>query len=257
MTQNPFSSDDSERLAAACLLSAVGGFLDVYTYLFRGGVFANAVTGNIVLLGLQLSRGEWGRCGRNGLAIGFYALGIFAAGLFQWKFPFRKVSWRQTVILLELGCLLAVSLIPSGEWDFVVNSLIAFVCALQVQAFRKVRGLPFASTMCTGNLRSGTEALFRSWRDRDRSARLRAWHYYGVILCFIAGAAGGAVLLNRYGELAFLLAPAGLLGAFFLIVPRRTLAGWRRRLGGRGKQRRTSANGRTVSFDCRHEEEKR
>ena len=237
MKRNPFSTDDSERLTAACLLSAIGGFLDVYTYLFRGGVFANAVTGNIVLLGLQLSRGEWSRCGRYGLAIGFYALGIFAAGLFQWKFPFRKVSWRQTVILLELGCLLAVSLIPPGRWDFVVNSLIAFVCALQVQAFRKVRGLPFASTMCTGNLRSGTEALFRSWRDRDRNARLKAWHYYGVILCFIAGAAGGAVLLSRYGNRAFLLAPAGLLAAFFLIVPRRTLATWRRRFLPRGRRR--------------------
>ena len=42
-----------ERLLAACLLSAVGGFTDVYSYLFRGGVFANAVTGNLVILGLR------------------------------------------------------------------------------------------------------------------------------------------------------------------------------------------------------------
>ena len=228
MKRNPFSTDDSERLTAACLLSAIGGFLDVYTYLFRGGVFANAVTGNIVLLGLQLSRGEWSRCGRYGLAIGFYALGIFAAGLFQWKFPFRKVSWRQTVILLELGCLLAVSLIPPGRWDFVVNSLIAFVCALQVQAFRKVRGLPFASTMCTGNLRSGTDALFRGLIHREPGAVVQALHYYGVIICFIGGAAAGAALLSCFNRFVFLLAPAGLAAVFLLITTKRELAAWTR-----------------------------
>ena len=47
-----------ERLLAACLLSAVGGFTDVYSYLFRGGVFANAVTGNLVILGLRLATGD-------------------------------------------------------------------------------------------------------------------------------------------------------------------------------------------------------
>ena len=47
-----------ERLVAACLLSAAGGFTDVYSYLFRGGVFANAVTGNLVILGLRLATGD-------------------------------------------------------------------------------------------------------------------------------------------------------------------------------------------------------
>ena len=41
------ASSDSERLAAACVLSVIGGFLDIYTYLCRGNVFANAVTGNL------------------------------------------------------------------------------------------------------------------------------------------------------------------------------------------------------------------
>ena len=48
---------DSERLIAACVLSVVGGFLDIYTYLFRGNVFANAVTGNMVLFGFYFANG--------------------------------------------------------------------------------------------------------------------------------------------------------------------------------------------------------
>ena len=36
----------SETFALGALLAAAGGFLDAYTYLLRGGVFANAQTGN-------------------------------------------------------------------------------------------------------------------------------------------------------------------------------------------------------------------
>jgi hypothetical protein len=48
-----------ESLGLALLLAVVGGFLDAYTYIGRGGVFANAQTGNIVLLGIYASKGEW------------------------------------------------------------------------------------------------------------------------------------------------------------------------------------------------------
>mgnify|MGYP000124712744 CR=1 FL=1 len=40
----------SEAFCTAMFLSLSGGLQDAYTYLFRGKVFANAQTGNIVLL---------------------------------------------------------------------------------------------------------------------------------------------------------------------------------------------------------------
>ncbi len=223
-------SENTERLTAACVLSAVGGFLDIYTYLYRGNVFANAVTGNMVLCGFHLANLEWGRSTKYLLAILFYALGIFVAETVHRGLPaLRRISWHQFVILLELLCLLPVCFIPYGGADFVVNALISFVCALQVQTFRRVRGLPFASTMCTGNLRSGTEALFHSLHGGKREELHKALHYYGVIVCFISGAAAGGVLLHLFGPYAFLLAPAGLCAVFLLITSRRELVAWRRR----------------------------
>lgn len=38
-------------LPTGLLLAGVGGFLDAYTFVGYGGVFANAQTGNIVLFG--------------------------------------------------------------------------------------------------------------------------------------------------------------------------------------------------------------
>lgn len=45
----------STTLRFALLLTAAGGFLDAYTYISRGGVFANAQTGNVILMAIDLS----------------------------------------------------------------------------------------------------------------------------------------------------------------------------------------------------------
>lgn len=54
----------SESFAAAALLALSGGLLDAYTYLCRGGVFANAQTGNMVLLAIRAAEGKWQEAGR-------------------------------------------------------------------------------------------------------------------------------------------------------------------------------------------------
>ena len=46
----------SESYFIGLLLAIAGGYLDVYTYISRGGVFANAQTGNIVLLGIHIAQ---------------------------------------------------------------------------------------------------------------------------------------------------------------------------------------------------------
>ena len=45
----------SESMALAVFLTLAGGFQDAYSYNCRGKVFANAQTGNLVLLGQNLA----------------------------------------------------------------------------------------------------------------------------------------------------------------------------------------------------------
>lgn len=49
----------SESMALAVFLTLAGGFQDAYSYNCRGKVFANAQTGNLVLLGQNLAMGNW------------------------------------------------------------------------------------------------------------------------------------------------------------------------------------------------------
>ena len=53
---------DVRHFFAAVFIILSGGFQDAYTCCCRGSVFANAQTGNIVLLSAALFRGEWRSC---------------------------------------------------------------------------------------------------------------------------------------------------------------------------------------------------
>ena len=55
------SKQMSDSMLLGVVLTLAGGFQDAYSYNGRGGVFANAQTGNIVLLGQNLALGEWGK----------------------------------------------------------------------------------------------------------------------------------------------------------------------------------------------------
>ena len=49
----------SQSILVGCLLAASGGLQDAYTYNVRDQVFANAQTGNMVLVGQSLALGQW------------------------------------------------------------------------------------------------------------------------------------------------------------------------------------------------------
>ena len=181
----------AERLFPVALLTLSGGLQDTYTYLRRGRVFANAQTGNIVLLGQSLFDGDWSRAARYLLPVLAFALGVAAAEWLRVRLP----HWQRRVLLWEILLLFLVGFIPHSL-DQLANALVSFSCAMQVQTFRRVEGFAFASTMCIGNLRSGTEALCSFLRTRDRQEGQKARLYFLVILLFALGAEIGSLAVE-------------------------------------------------------------
>ena len=187
------SSPAAERLLPVALLTLSGGLQDAYTYLRRGRVFANAQTGNIVLLGQSLFNGDWSRAARYLLPLTAFALGVAAAEFLRLR-PSR-LHWQRRVLLWEILLLFLVGFIPHSL-DQLANALVSFSCAMQVQAFRQVEGFAFASTMCIGNLRSGMEALCAFLRTGDPQERKKARLYFFVILLFALGAETGSLAVE-------------------------------------------------------------
>ena len=100
------------------------------------------------------------------------------------------------------------------ERDTAVNILVSFVCAVQVESFRKVNGHSVATTMCTGNLRSATEQIFHYVRTRDPDTKKTILSYYEIVVFFALGATLGAALSALFAEKAILFCCLFLIIAF-------------------------------------------
>ena len=206
---------DAFRTALFIILS--GGYQDAYTYCCRGKVFANAQTGNIVLMSVNLFDGDLQKAVRYVIPLLAFLAGIIAAESVHHRFKnIEKIHWRQIVILCEIIMLFAVGFMPQGL-NAAANALVSFVCAMQVQTFRKVRGHAYASTMCIGNMRSGTEALCVYFHTHDREVLCKALTYFGVIGLFAVGAGLGALLTAHFAERGIWVS-CGLLAVSFLIM---------------------------------------
>lgn len=192
----------SESFVTAMFLSLSGGLQDAYTYFFRGKVYANAQTGNIVLLSQHLFAGDFLTALHYLIPLVAFASGILAAELFREHFQSLKaLHWRQMIVLAEILLLFSVGFFPQ-ELNLLANAVVSFSCAMQVQTFRKVNGYAYASTMCIGNMRSGMDSLCSWVLNRNPAALKKSLYYWGIILLFALGAGLGSLTLDLCGAKA-------------------------------------------------------
>ena len=78
-------------------------------------------------------------------------------------------------------------------------------------------GHVFATTMCTGNLRSATEMLFMFLKTRDHTLLKHGMKYYAIIGIFILGAAAGSFITTLIREIAVSIC-CGILAVVFIMM---------------------------------------
>jgi Predicted membrane protein len=177
------------------LLALVGGFLDAYTYVGRGGVFCNAQTGNVALLGVYLSAGKWQLALYRVPPILAFIAGVFLAEIIkETKTPIRYLDWKRLILIFEIIILFIAGLIPSSASNIFVTTTISFVSSLQVSSFRKLVDTDFNTTMITGNLRSASKALYLAVVKKDADAASRSVRFFVIIFSFLLGALVGGVM---------------------------------------------------------------
>ena len=192
----------SSSLPVMILLNLSGGTQDACSYFLRDHVFANAQTGNIVLMGCYLISEDLRNSIRYFLPVAFFALG--------------KIHWRHLVLTLEIILLFIVGFIP-GQLNWLANGLTSFACAMQVQSFRTVRGSAYASTMCIGNLRSGMDHFYKAITEKRKDELKTAAIYLTAIGSFTIGAACGGHLTNHFSYRTIWIS-CGLLILCFLLM---------------------------------------
>ena len=211
----------SDAFITSAFLAFSGGLQHAYTFNTRDHVFANAQTGNLVLMTQNLMEGNIAHSLNYLLPIFAFIVGVFVAEQLQGRLKEKKsLHWRQFIVLIEIITLLLVGFIP-GSLNNIANMLVSFSCALQVQSFRKVNGNTYASTMCIGNIKSATARLSAFFRTNDKTYFHQSMHYFGIIVIFAIGAGLGGVISKQLGYPTIWISCAVLLIPFILMHERK------------------------------------
>ena len=193
----------AESVRLGVLLAIAGGFLDAYTFIGRDGVFANAQTGNLVIVAVQSAMGHWWQALLSLFPILAFGFGVIIS---EWlkgsTHPFVRSDHSRAILLLEIVVLFVIGFLPSSFSNVFVTVAISFVSSLQIATFRTLVNSSYSTTMITGNLRSGVDLAFHAWRTKEKKTALQAVRYFSIILSFAFGACLGGVMTVGIGDKA-------------------------------------------------------
>lgn len=194
--------NERRKTVLAMLLTISGGYMDAYSYLVRGEVFATGQTGNMVLFSINLMQGSFLRAMQYAVPVMFFATGVFFSKvLFYQMFHENMRRWQQGILLFEVGIFFVIGLTPVTVPDVLVNSAIGICAALQFCGFNRLGyNAPFSSVFCTGNLKSCFESVYMGVIRNDPVELSKARHYLGIITSFVTGVVLGVFIIRYAAE---------------------------------------------------------
>ena len=201
----------------AFLFTVVGGYLDAYAYIAHGGVFANAQTGNVVLLAVNLADAHWTEALGHLIPILTFSAGVLSVTALnrRWsEHTTRLRVWSAAVEATVLSIILATqSSLPNS---FVVP-MISFAAAVQVTSFGSLGDLTFNSAMTTGNLRKTVAAFGSMLAGQEPENNRKAFLTIGAVcLCFFLGGLLGASTTKAHPAYSLIPPLVGILVAAVL-----------------------------------------
>ncbi|TSD93444.1 DUF1275 domain-containing protein [Skermania sp. ID1734] len=208
-------ADTSTTLRFAALVTAASGFLDSYTYVSRGHVFANAQTANVIFFGIDVSQTEWHAARQHLWPILAFIVGIAFANVLKSE-PTRIHYPMRWAMVAQVAALVIVGFVPLDVPNAFVTIPVAFVAALQMGLFRTVASLSYITIATTGNLMRWTEAGYAWLFHRDSEGQRAMFVYSVIIASFISGAVVGAAATSAWSEQAAWI-PAALLAATLVL----------------------------------------
>jgi uncharacterized membrane protein YoaK (UPF0700 family) len=171
--------------------------LDAIVWILHGHIFATAMTGNTVLLGIALLAHDYRQALRHAVALVTFAGGV----LLGWTI-LRRVGRRRPVhnitLVTEMAALAVAGAAPASFPSEVIVVLVAMTASLQIATFQRIEQIAYNSTFITGNLRTLLEAMY-DWFHPDRRPRaLQQLRVIGPVCAgFLVGVLLGALLAPR------------------------------------------------------------
>jgi uncharacterized membrane protein YoaK (UPF0700 family) len=201
-------------LTVAMLLTADGAFLDAFSYLGHGHVFANVMTANLVLSSISCVHGDWTRVAQLLLPVASYFAGALTGAMLK-SWVQKRVTTNPQALAIGIGIavLIGIGWLPAGFSSAAIVSIISFGIAVRSCFFSHVEAWTYASTMPTGNLRQFGEAIFQLLSGTGNPKSKRQAMVFGFLsVSFFFGALAGGVATDILHNRALWI------GALFLLT---------------------------------------
>ncbi len=112
MTKNTTSSLVEGTIFMAGI-TFLGGFMDAYTFMTRGGIFANNQTGNMAKLGIHFAQQNWKGVNECFFVMFCCVLGACFSQVVQHKLHWFQGDWRKRGLLLLAFALFLSGFVPT------------------------------------------------------------------------------------------------------------------------------------------------
>lgn len=184
----------------ALMLTLANGFLDAYTYIARGGVFANVQTANVIFFGIHLSERNWTQAFPRLWPILAFVVGVMVsshikAGRFD-RFVHHPLRW---IMAIQAAALVVIGFVPASVPHSAVTIPLSFLAAMQIGLFRSIGELVYLPVATTGNLMRLVEAGYDGFVDHKATSRHAFGIYAGLTAAFAGGAIAGAFATHLWG----------------------------------------------------------
>lgn len=188
-----------QRRRIGLALTALGGAVDVYTYL-RFGSFAAAQTGNLILMLIDISNHAYtSALGKFSSTFLFFIGMIGTRRIVSRMDALHHPQYRRFLLYGEAVVFAILALLGDQVLRLPVIMILAFCAAIQWIAFDKIRGRSYTNLFTTGNLKSLALSLNAWLITPDQAHREDVLHYLAVITSFLAGAAFSVILYRLQG----------------------------------------------------------
>jgi uncharacterized membrane protein YoaK (UPF0700 family) len=178
-------------------LTLVTGATDAVAFLRLGSVFTSVMTGNMVLLGIAVGRGDLGALEHTGLAVLAFILGTVAGARIAGRPRADDPVWPRPIsraLCVELAIFTAVAICwwaghshPAGVLQSVELGASALALGIQSSAILRLNVSGLSTTYLTGTLTTLVQTVTTTRRLKGAGRSLC------LLIALIAGAAIGAL----------------------------------------------------------------
>lgn len=161
-------------------LALTGGFVEIYAFTSRDGIFANAQTGNLAILFKSIGAGSF-----LGVLYCLVPIILYMTAIYiTMELPARignLLKWSKLCIWSEMILIFVVGMIPNTVPGRYAVLPIFFMTALQYNTFKSMRGQAVSTVFCTNNLR---QVVIHFWRFKEKKdyQHIKYMNVYVIVL---------------------------------------------------------------------------